>query len=199
MCLFVDFGITPALFFCQCLLCWGTQNGPFKLPQPSKKSNQWFLFVCTVCTKILGLGDISSLSSYYSHGRIYYHCKPISPTLYTFFIPPFIWNGTFRYTQGPDIMRFDALRVGYEIYPVAGVLWSFSNMVLFFLSGMIKGFHLSSSWTTTSSTKIELHLLKLYFILLNCSTFKHHFSIVLHLDVRSIELPHLKVSIQYVK
>ena len=31
----------------------------------------------------------------------------------------------------PDIMRLKALKVGYEIYPVAGILqWSFPNMVV---------------------------------------------------------------------
>ena len=29
-----------------------------------------------------------------------------------------------------DIMHLDALRAGYEIYLVAGILWSFPNMVL---------------------------------------------------------------------
>ena len=43
----------------------------------------------------------------------------------------------------PDIMCLDALRVGYEIYLDASILWSFPNMVL---SGTIKSTKHANFW-----------------------------------------------------
>ena len=56
----------------------------------------------------------------------------------------------------PDIMRLNMLRIGYEMYSVSGIHWSFPNMVLVVWYRVIQRSEIISAWISLQNQIIRI-------------------------------------------